>query len=254
MAKPTHFHDYVTVVTDIDRRKYGERVVPMKVLCLGLPRTGTDSLRRALKLLGINDVYHGFPAFFENPRDCEMWYEAHKSKFENRGKPFGRDEFDKLLGHCQAVADHPCCVFAEELVQAYPEAKVILTTRPDNDWFCYAFLVFQMDMHRLFGDNFTADGKRRYREHNDMIRSLVPKDKLLELRLGQHGWDPLCKFLNVDIPKADYPRTNSVSDLNKKLDLVTWYACREVVATVGTSFLAVLATLYAVHFVRATLS
>ena len=118
----------------------------------------------------------------------------------------------------------------------------------------YAFLVFQMDMHRLFGNNFTADGKRRYREHNDMIRSLVPKDKLLELRLGQHGWDPLCKFLNVDIPKADYPRTNTVSDLNKKLDLVTWYAYREVVATVGAFFLAVLATLYAVQFVRATFS
>ncbi len=95
------------------------------------------ALRRALKLVGINDVYHGFPAFFENPRDCEMWYEAHRNKFENGGKPFGRDEFDKLLGHCQAVADHPCCVFAEELIQAYPEAKVILTTRPDNDWFWY---------------------------------------------------------------------------------------------------------------------
>ncbi len=40
MAQPTHFHDYVTVVTDIDRRKYGKRIVPMKVLCLGLPRTG----------------------------------------------------------------------------------------------------------------------------------------------------------------------------------------------------------------------
>ncbi len=117
----------------------------------------------------------------------------------------------------------------------------------------YAFLVFQMDMHRLFGENFTADGKRRYREHNDMIRSLVPKDKLLELRLGQHGWDPVCKFLNVDTPKADYPRTNSMSDLNKKLDFLLWYTCRLVVAKVGAYSLAIVATLYAARFVRATL-
>lgn len=64
-----------------------------------------------------------------------MWYEAFQSKFEKAGKPFGSDEFDKLLGHCQAVTDQPCCVFAEELIEAYPEAKVILTTRPEDDWF-----------------------------------------------------------------------------------------------------------------------
>ena len=50
MAQPTHFHDYVTVVTDIDRHKYGERVVPMKVLCLGLPTTGMMSHRHAIEL------------------------------------------------------------------------------------------------------------------------------------------------------------------------------------------------------------
>lgn len=99
-------------------------------------------------------------------------------------------------------------------------------------------------MHRLFGENFTVDGKRRYREHNDRIRSLVPKEKLLELRLGQHGWNPLCEFLNIDTPKADYPRTNTMSDLNKKLDLVAWYTCRLVIARLGAYSLAVAATLY----------
>lgn len=36
----------------------------------------------------------------ENPRDSEMWLEAYKAKFEGKGKPYGREEFDKLLGHC----------------------------------------------------------------------------------------------------------------------------------------------------------
>lgn len=102
MAQPT-FHDYTCVETDIDHRRYGSRIVPMKVLCLGLPRTGTDSLRRALKMLGINNVYHGLPAFFENPRDCEMWYQAHEAKYEGKGKVFVREEFKMLLGHWSQI-------------------------------------------------------------------------------------------------------------------------------------------------------
>lgn len=42
MAKPTTFHDYTCVVTDIDRKQHGQRIVPMRVLSLGLPRTATE--------------------------------------------------------------------------------------------------------------------------------------------------------------------------------------------------------------------
>lgn len=142
-------------------------------------------------------------------------------------------------------------------------SKALAVTRPFLTLVCalgwvlrvhnrYAFLVYQMSMHRLFGETFTIEAKRRYREHNDRIRALVPKEKLLELRLGQHGWEPLCQFLNVDIPKADYPRTNATSDMNKKMELVTWYTCRLVFARLGAYFLAVAATLYAVRYGRAT--
>ena len=75
----------------------------------------------------------------ENPRDCEMWAQAFRAKFEGKGKPFRRAEFDMLLGHCQAVVDNPCICFAEELIAAYPEAKVILTNRDVNDWYKYIF-------------------------------------------------------------------------------------------------------------------
>ena len=55
--------------TDIDRRKC-TRTVPMKVLALGLGRTGTASLRAALQELGFNDTYHMMNASVENPPDC----------------------------------------------------------------------------------------------------------------------------------------------------------------------------------------
>lgn len=153
MAQPTHFADYTCVVTDIDRKRYGKRTVPMKVLMLGMGRTATECKCRlryytnysdllaatcaALRLLGINEMYHGWQPLFENPRDNEMWMEAIEAKFDGKGKPYGRAEFDKLLGHCQGVSDMPAIVFAEELIAAYPEAKVILTHRNFDTWYKY---------------------------------------------------------------------------------------------------------------------
>ena len=51
----------------------------------------------------------------------------------------------------------------------------------------YALPVFQMDIVRMFGENFSQDGKRKFEKLNEWIRSLVPKDRLLEMRLGEDG-------------------------------------------------------------------
>lgn len=64
-----------------------------------------------------------------------MWLEALEAKYDGKGKPYGRAEFDKLLGHCQAVCNMPALCFAEELIAAYPEAKVILTVRDIDSWY-----------------------------------------------------------------------------------------------------------------------
>ncbi|KAI9044891.1 sulfotransferase family protein [Aspergillus affinis] len=119
--------------THIDRRTC-RRTVPMKVLVLGMSRTGTDSMKKALLRLGYCDTYHGYTAATENPRDCEMWLDAMAAKWDAVGKPFGRAEWDQLLGHCQAVTDIPAAVFAKELIEAYPEAKVVLTNRDAEEW------------------------------------------------------------------------------------------------------------------------
>lgn len=129
---PKPLTDIFTADTDIDRRKC-HRVVPMKVLALGLGRTGTASLRTALKQLGFDDCYHMMSASVENPPDCLMWQDAFAAKFDGVGT-FGRAEWDKLLGHCMAVCDWPAVAFAKELIEAYPEAKVLLTTRDVDSW------------------------------------------------------------------------------------------------------------------------
>ncbi|OQE35363.1 hypothetical protein PENCOP_c013G08935 [Penicillium coprophilum] len=123
----------------IDRRGRG-RTVPMRVLVLGLGRTGTASIRQALKSLGIllpwgyEDTYHMMSASVENPSDCILWQQAFAAKYDRIGT-FGRKEWDQLLGDCQAVSDWPAIAFSEELLAAYPEAKVILPWRDIDSWY-----------------------------------------------------------------------------------------------------------------------
>ena len=105
-------------------------------LCLRLGLTlPLKALRQALIHLGYDETYH-FASLIENEPDAAMWIEALEAKFEGKGKPYTRKEWDRLLGHCQAISDTPCVVFYKELLEAYPDAKVILTVRDSADpWF-----------------------------------------------------------------------------------------------------------------------
>jgi hypothetical protein len=38
----------------------------------------------------------------ENPPDSHLWREAVDAKFYGIGKPYGKAEWDALLGHCEA--------------------------------------------------------------------------------------------------------------------------------------------------------
>ena len=57
-------------------------------------------MRQALLDLGYKDCYHYASLFNEDPRDAEMWVEAMEAKFEGKGNPFTRADWDQLLGHC----------------------------------------------------------------------------------------------------------------------------------------------------------
>lgn len=98
------------------------------------------ALRQALIDLGYKDCYHFTALTSENPPDAKMRIEAIQAKFLGKGKPFTREDWDKLLGHCQAVTDTPCVVFYKELLETYPEAKVIVTTRDSVDQWHYSMV------------------------------------------------------------------------------------------------------------------
>jgi hypothetical protein len=212
----------------------------MKILILGLSRTGTSSLRQALFDLGISDVYHFTSVVSENPRDADLWVRALEAKLQGKGS-WTFDDWEALLGHCMAVSDHPCLTFTEELLEMYPDAQVILTVRDNVDvwhesvmetiwpfvekmiipsapiwrkiWRLFLNETAFDRMNRLFHLNpdgmywkFPEQGKRFYEEHNLKVERMAG-ERLLVYNVKQ-GWGPLCEFLGYEVPEWNFPRVN----------------------------------------------
>ena len=74
-------------------------------------------------------TYHGFEACFDNANgSLDFWNAAVKAKLEGSlTAPKTAEEFDRVLWRYDAVTDTPCVLFPEELLAAYPDAKVIIT-------------------------------------------------------------------------------------------------------------------------------
>jgi len=158
---------------------------------------------------------------------------------DDGGKPFGRVEFDKILHKYSAVADIPCANLYAELIAAYPEAKVVLTTRDPDKWMqsmevsILAILSWRIWSVIKAMNYFNREGikaahnvlqlavidwtsghpedrnalRRGYITHNENVRSIVPKENLLEFT-PQEGWQPLCNFLGKDMPDEPFPYIN----------------------------------------------
>ncbi|KAJ4098906.1 hypothetical protein NW756_003516 [Fusarium oxysporum] len=120
--------NYVYAVPEPPPRK---RTKPMEVLCVGLPRSATESLQTALLKLGYDHTYHGWDIVYETPNYSSKWRRWFGSLDGNT--TITKEEFDEVLGHSVAVTDAAGSVFAAELIAAYPDAKVVLNYRRDLD-------------------------------------------------------------------------------------------------------------------------
>ncbi|KAF7345974.1 hypothetical protein MVEN_01620000 [Mycena venus] len=228
--------------------KQRTRTVPLEVIGLGFSRTGTESLKIALETLGYTQTNHGFTVLSQ-PAEMDMWIAAIKAKFYGEGKPFGREEWDALLGDCRAVTDMPHLLFAEELIATYPSAKIILNTRDADSWWrSYQSTVAQVlkpGPHKRFlawldpGGSAKAQyfsrlgflvffktdvvteelAKRRYAEYYDEVRRMVPKERLLECEVKE-GWGPLCTFLRKEVPREPFPRVNSTVQFQQRIQVI----------------------------------
>jgi len=231
-----------------------KRTVPLEVICVGPPRSATESLQAGLLQLGYKHTYHGWDILFEQPNRAAAWARMCRRKWLNDppNQPLTRDDFDALLGESMAVTDVPASCFAAELIEAYPEAKVVINKRNDLDawlrsmdesvlavprskflwlaqWFdphCFHIynaierllvpgLMRCVESREGVVDATLARGKWVYKEHCAMVRGLVPPERLLEWSV-QDGWEPLCKFLDKPVPEGPFPHVNTRSEGWKK--------------------------------------
>lgn len=143
-----------------------------KVICSTLPRTGNQSLRRALQMLGYQRTEH-------DPRPLES------------------------IDHYDAVTEARFRIV--DLIRRYPNAHYIMLVRDPETWLRSAEgvknrgLVIPELWNPLWtcGDNW----QQTIRDRIHLLHILVPSSRLLIYDI-QEGWHPLCKFLGLAIDEA----------------------------------------------------
>ena len=84
------------------------RTTPMQVICVGPPRSGTESLQQALLALGYDYTYHGWDIMFETPHRMPTWARLCRKKWYGAADgeaDLTAVDFDAVLGHAAAVTD-----------------------------------------------------------------------------------------------------------------------------------------------------
>ena len=193
------------------------------------------SMKVALDTLGCKTLHAS--TVMETP-GWRYWNEAIDAKFHGKGQPYGTPELHKMLQNFTAVSDMPAILFVDELLAAYPRARVVLTNRNVDAWAASmdasVYVVLRERLNRFHerfdpkglgaafacirrvttiwaGGDLEDRGKLRqgFRQHYSHVRAVVPKDNLLEFE-SKDGWEPLCRFLGKDVPAEGgaYPRVN----------------------------------------------
>lgn len=223
----------------------GSSKVP--ILCLGAPRSGTASLGEALRILGYKSVHHGTNMHASDP-DWPLLSAAADATFatlltyDAARAPFTRSDWDALLADRYDAVTDVFSYFAISLLNAYPEAKVILVERDIDSWYrswtiqkkvYFGPVIFHL--MRLIGpligsvaytgatkcimgwigSNRRTDifdrAREAYIRHYREVREIMENrpGMLLELQLTD-GWAPLCAFLDKDVPNEEFPRVNEM--------------------------------------------
>ena len=200
----------------------------MKVICAGFLKTGTKSITKALQHLGFT-VFDWEEQTYDF---LDHWVDV----FQNGVKP----DVKRVYQNADVCVDIPGYFFFEEILEAFPDCKVILSVREEDSWI--ESLVRQLDsssrskismlsptarkMH-YFVDSFfnAAIGtfntkstyviRKRYRIHNHRVKSIVPADKLLVYNVKE-GWKPLCDFLECEVPTIAFPHENIKAEIIAK--------------------------------------
>jgi len=190
----------------------------IKVIGAGFGRTGTASLRAALEEFGFSKCYHMYH-LIEHPREIEFWENL------NQGKQV---DYDTFFEGFQSILGFPGYSFYHQLMQYYPDAKVILSVRDPEKWYESMLKtiiransaakpaenfaektnlerIYKLQIDLVFKGYFQEEFEnksyiiKRFQQRIEEVKSIVPAKRLLVYDITQ-GWEPLCSFLKVPVP------------------------------------------------------
>jgi hypothetical protein len=212
----------------------------MKLIGAGLPRTATTTQMIALEMLGL-PCYHMRDMMADPAKSVPQWRQA----FEGNGP------WDELFAGKESIVDWPGSYHWRELMDVYPDAKVLLSVRSAESWVesmqntITQIFVGDTLLHHLAQAQYHIDpvyaawldvlrdmwikadimvpsggdpeemaaGMERW---NQEVIDSVPAERLLVWN-PKDGWEPLCELLELDVPDQPLPHVNDVETFQKVL-------------------------------------
>lgn len=194
----------------------------LKIIGSGFGRTGTMSTKLALEHLGFGPCHH-MTEVMANPNQSAHWT-AYAEGTEL--------DWAEVFAGYGAQVDFPGAAVWHELSIAFPDAKVLHNERSEEAWWTsYSSTINKFWIHRtrldlpppiaaifevmdkivvkdLVGGIDKDSAIKAYRRNNEKVRDTIEADRLLVFT-PTDGWDPLCRFLEVDVPAGDFPRSHA---------------------------------------------
>jgi hypothetical protein len=207
----------------------------LKLINAGLGRTGTTSLKAALDRLGLGPSFHMFDIVGDAGR-LRQW-----ERIVCDGE---RPDWAAAFDGYRSAVDGPCALYYRQISEAFPDAKVLLTVRDADSWYrsthdtLYQFalrsaanppepgsaqarlfrVTSTMVWDGLFGGRFSDKDHaiEVYHRHNEEVVRVMGADNVLVYDVRE-GWEPLCAFLGVDVPREEFPRTNDTASMRQRI-------------------------------------
>ncbi|KAJ4292788.1 hypothetical protein N0V90_009451 [Kalmusia sp. IMI 367209] len=135
----------------------------------------------------------------------------------------------------------PGAGLVKEMLELYPDAKVICTVRDPDGWvksmetvanastmwflrfvllplpgmrhFVTYVNVLRNQWVHLYGEHEPITTQSYYR-HKKLLKEIVPTDRLVFFNVKE-GWEPLCKALGKEVPDVPFPNINDGKAIDK---------------------------------------
>ena len=196
----------------------------LSVIGPGFGRTGTESLKTALEILGYGPCHHMVDVL-PKQEQIDFW--------SRQSKGVQKPNWDVAFNGYKSSVDWPSAFFWRELSEYYPDAKIILSVRDPEQWYesfnktILAYMKSEYDpeslghllvKNRVFAGNIEDKDHiiKTYNKNIVDVQAAFSGERLLTYHIGS-GWQPLCEFLGTPVPDEPYPSMNKKEGFQEKV-------------------------------------